>query len=504
MKLNHIYQGDALEVLKTFPDNSISTCICDPPYGLKFMGKKWDYDVPSIELWKEVLRVMKPGGTLLAFAGSRTQHRMAVNIEDAGFILKDTLMWLYGSGFPKATDISKQIDKKFGAGRKIITESPNSVGRRNRESWALANPKKKFYIDKPATPEAKQWNGYKSHGLKPAYEPIVMAIKPNEGSYAQNALKWGVSGLNMDGGRIKTNDNLNGGAYSGGERSGGDWKEKSGFRNDKLIGQYQQPQGRFPANILLDEEAAKDKKWSRFFYVAKASKKERNMGLDKTVIINIIKVWKENNIIKEESLVQLLVDTGILQGRGTVAFGTENKNGLEWNTVLFGKGLMEKYQKDITSTILTATNLTTTSKIFNWLQLLLTKEYTLDVNLLTENGGSRVGNVANSNQLQITTNEKLVSRLGVKNVALGTQLRISVREGSNIHSTVKPLKLMEYLVKLTKMPNDNQIYLDPFLGSGTTAMACKKLGRNWIGIEIEPEYIKIAEARIRAVQKPML
>lgn len=105
-----IYQGDCLDVLRTFDSESIDTLITDPPYGLSFMGKKWDYDVPVVEIWKECLRVLKPGGTALIFAGSRTQHRMACNVEDAGFILKDCIMWLYGSGFPKATDISKQLD----------------------------------------------------------------------------------------------------------------------------------------------------------------------------------------------------------------------------------------------------------------------------------------------------------------------------------------------------------------------------------------------------------
>jgi len=110
--------GEALEELKKIDSNSIDSIITDPPYGLSFMGKKWDYDVPSVELWKECLRILKPGGTALIFAGSRTQHKMAVNVEDAGFILKDCIMWLYGSGFPKATDISKQLDK--GHERKVV------------------------------------------------------------------------------------------------------------------------------------------------------------------------------------------------------------------------------------------------------------------------------------------------------------------------------------------------------------------------------------------------
>ena len=115
MKLIH---GDCLEKLKELEPNSVDTIITDPPYGILFMGKKWDYEVPKVEVWKECLRVLKPGGTALIFAGSRTQHRMAVNVEDAGFVLKDTIMWIYGSGFPKATDISKQLDK--GNRRKVI------------------------------------------------------------------------------------------------------------------------------------------------------------------------------------------------------------------------------------------------------------------------------------------------------------------------------------------------------------------------------------------------
>jgi len=114
-----IYLGDCLGVMEELPENSIDTMITDPPYGLKFMGKKWDYNVPSIEIWKECLRVLKPGATALIFAGSRTQHRMAVNAEDAGFIIKDCIMWIYGSGFPKSADISKQLDKMAGKERKV-------------------------------------------------------------------------------------------------------------------------------------------------------------------------------------------------------------------------------------------------------------------------------------------------------------------------------------------------------------------------------------------------
>ena len=146
-----IIHGEALEELKKMEDNSIDTIITDPPYGISFMGKKWDYDVPSIELWKEALRVLKSGGTLLTFAGSRTQHRMAVNIEDAGFILKDTIMWLYGSGFPKATDISKQLDKRAGKEPKKISRNPNSREKATKDNnlYESGTVGKTDYITEP-------------------------------------------------------------------------------------------------------------------------------------------------------------------------------------------------------------------------------------------------------------------------------------------------------------------------------------------------------------------
>ena len=115
-----LYLGDCLDVLKTLPTNSVDSVVCDPPYGLSFMGKKWDYDVPSVEIWAECLRVLKPGGHLLAFAGTRTQHRMAVRIEDAGFEIRDMIAWVYGSGFPKSLDVSKALDKAAGAEREVV------------------------------------------------------------------------------------------------------------------------------------------------------------------------------------------------------------------------------------------------------------------------------------------------------------------------------------------------------------------------------------------------
>jgi len=123
-----LHSGDCLELLATLPDNSVDSIVTDPPYGLSFMGKKWDYDVPKVEIWEECMRVLKPGGHLLAFAGTRTQHRMAVRIEDAGFEIRDMIAWVYGSGFPKSLDVSKAIDKAAGAEREVIGHSENGEG----------------------------------------------------------------------------------------------------------------------------------------------------------------------------------------------------------------------------------------------------------------------------------------------------------------------------------------------------------------------------------------
>ena len=204
-----IINADCLEAMKQMDDNSVHSIVTDPPYGLSFMGKKWDYDVPSREIWVEALRVLKPGGFLLSFAGSRTYHRMAVAIEDAGFEIRDQIMWIYGSGFPKSHNISKGIDKKLGAEREMIRKpfSPQQMMMKdgqNERPWQNKAKEVGFHetaSNEPATPEAKQWQGWGT-ALKPAHEPIVVARKPVEGTVADNILEHGVGGINIDGSRV--------------------------------------------------------------------------------------------------------------------------------------------------------------------------------------------------------------------------------------------------------------------------------------------------------------
>ena len=199
-----LLHGDCLDVLRTLPSASVDAVVTDPPYGLSFMGKRWDYDVPSVEVWQECLRVLKPGGHLLAFAGTRTQHRMAVRIEDAGFEIRDMIAWVYGSGFPKSLDVSKAIDKADGAEREIV--GPNRFahlnGKENANCYGKASRPDE---SAPATDAARQWQGWGT-ALKPALEPITVARKPLDGTVAANVLEHGTGALNIDGCRVENPD----------------------------------------------------------------------------------------------------------------------------------------------------------------------------------------------------------------------------------------------------------------------------------------------------------
>ena len=238
--MNKIIQGDCLEVLKTMPDNSVDSLVTDPPYGISFMGKKWDYDIPSVDVWREALRVLKPGGHALIACGTRTQHRMACAIEDAGFEIRDTVAWLYGSGFPKSLNISKAVDKSAGIERNFAEHTRVDTGFRFQAGQTGALPAQ--------TPEAKQWSGWGT-ALKPAMELWTLCRKPlSEPTGAANVLKWGTGGINVDGCRVGTDDKYSypngagGNSFSVGEKPDG--KRTKSVENNLL--------GRFPANIIHD------------------------------------------------------------------------------------------------------------------------------------------------------------------------------------------------------------------------------------------------------------
>lgn len=200
-----IYHGDCLEVMRGLPDASIDAVVTDPPYGLSFMGKRWDYDVPAVDVWRECLRVLKPGGHLIAFGGSRTYHRLAVNVEDAGFEIRDQVMWVYGSGFPKSLDVSKAIDREAGAEREVVGRIRRDAGSKSAHQFESSR-ELEFDITSPTTDAAKQWDGWGT-ALKPAHEPAVLARKPFPGTVAQNVQAHGTGAVNVGACRVAVSSN---------------------------------------------------------------------------------------------------------------------------------------------------------------------------------------------------------------------------------------------------------------------------------------------------------
>jgi len=330
-----LIKGDCLDKLKELKDNSVDSVVTDPPYHLTsivkrfgkkdsgaskgFMGKEWDGgDIAfRTEVWEECLRVLKPGGYLLSFGGTRTYHRMTVAIEDSGFEIRDCIFWTYGSGFPKSHNIGKAVDKLQGNEREV-------VGSRKLQGTTLHEGNfRKNHDEIDLTKGNSEWEGWGT-ALKPAVEPIVMARKPFKGSVAQNVLEWGTGGINIDECRIKyqsEDDKWKNNLQISTENSNNGWKRDA---HKKPIERESNSQGRFPANLILDEEAGKlldeqsgklnkqakcktDNKsgWqneyvggdkvnsverklyldeggaSRFFYCPKVSKRERNEGIQK-------------------------------------------------------------------------------------------------------------------------------------------------------------------------------------------------------------------------------
>lgn len=328
--MNKILVGDCLIKLKELQDNSVDSIVTDPPYELGFMGKSWDNTgiANNVDMWKECLRVLKPGGHLLAFSGTRKYHRMASAIEDAGFEVRDMIEWVYGSGFPKSLNIGKAVDKLQGNEREVV-DNPYKNRRPNGNSWV------EQIGDKPDdyTKGTSEWEGWGT-ALKPAHEPICMARKPlGEKTVAENCLKWGTGGINIDECRVKFEDTPNPATnplyrYKNDYKQVTDNGQHEGV-NVKFTNSLNPPSelGRFPANLIHDnseevrecfpeQKSSGNRKnvqyknpnkpvvdfgggikndfndsgnASRFFksivYVPKASKSERNKGCEELYIL---------------------------------------------------------------------------------------------------------------------------------------------------------------------------------------------------------------------------
>jgi site-specific DNA-methyltransferase (adenine-specific) len=429
-----LHLGDCLDVLRTFADNSVDSIVTDPPYGLSFMGKKWDYDVPSEAIWAECLRVLKPGGHLLAFAGTRTQHRMACRIEDAGFEIRDMIAWVYGSGFPKSLDVSKAIDKAAGAEREVVGIGPHcglhhrgGVDSFTDDGWTAQNRDGNHSIlTTPATEAAKQWQGWGT-ALKPSLEPITMARKPFACTVAANVLQHGTGALNIDASRV---------GYAGTEdaaaaaAAAAEIRGKQAHRNTEGWGMGVQQLdrdeilagpaglGRWPANLIHDGSA------------------------------EVLAVFVETGPAKSS-----------MRGEKTSA-GTHD-------------GWARDSHKGFDSVRGHNDSGGSAARFF----------YCAKASAEDRNEGMH----SFASQQQDPT-RKAGDPGGDNPRNRGAQAR------QNHHPTVKPTDLMRYLLRLVTPPHG--VALDPFLGSGSTGKAAMLEDLRFIGIERDPAYFAIACARL--------
>jgi site-specific DNA-methyltransferase (adenine-specific) len=367
-----IYHGDLLEVLPQLAKTSVDCVVTDPPYFLAFMEREWDKGTYSPVHWEAIARVCKPGAMMLAFGGTRTFHRLTCAIEDAGWEIRDCMMWLYGQGMPKSLDISKAIDKAAGAERKVVgkyqppgMDKPWNLrnAKDNRTVDVFASSRNNLDVTAPATDGARRWQGWGT-GLKPAWEPIILAMKPLDGTFVANAERHGVAGLNIDACRIDC---------------------RGGHHN-----------GRFPANVLFDDEASQ----------------------------------------------QLDAQSGILKSGLMKSGQRRNKSK--------GDGGYHGDFPDVATASGTYGDCGGASRFF-----------------FCAKSSSRERNA------------------GCEHL------------GGNDHPCVKPLALMKYLLTLVSTPSGG-IILDPFAGSGTTALAARQLGRRCICVELDRHNCDIAVARVEA------
>lgn len=462
-----ILTGDCRERLKSIPDNSIDAIVTDAPYELGFMGKGWDSSgiAYNVDVWRECFRVLKPGGHLLAFGGTRTHHRMTCAIEDAGFEIRDELDWLYGSGFPKSLDVSKAIDRELGQPRAVAgigdAVDRNALDFGGSTGKAKNGLKTDWVETAPNTPQATEWEGWGT-ALKPAREPIVMARKPFDDTVAANVLRHGVGGINIDACRIATSDNLNGGAYSTGGRESLPGDDRSGPAagmfaegQGRLPGQYVQKAGRWPANLILTHSDACERIGNKRIKAITGTAAGRMKG--------------------KQSDVYGIYDGSPDAGKAT---GYGDSDGMEtveqWHcTPDCPVHLLDEQS---------GPNCGAAAPVKGTEQSSPTKDIYGKFN--DRLPGTFFGDTGGASRFFYTAKTSKKERnAGCESLPKG-----------NDHPTVKPIGLMRYLCKLVTPPGG--LVLDPFAGSGSTGCAAVLEGFNFVGIELEPHHVEIAKCRI--------
>ena len=505
--MHTIIHGDCLEELKNLDDNSIDAVICDPPYGLSntkpqqvadvlkawvtgdtvsvpakrggFMGKDWDSFVPPPAVWAECLRVLKPGGHMAVFAGSRTQDLMGLSIRLAGFEIRDTLGWIYGSGFPKSMDVSKAIDRAAGAEREVIGSKVTGNAKQRTSAtgeFADGNHGGQQVVDvtAPATPEAQRWDGWGT-ALKPAIEPIILARKPLDGTVANNVLAHGVGGLNIDACRVGNESRIN--LPAGNKANSGGVYKFSNAEVDAFNGaKPAEVVGRFPANVLLDEHAAKEM--------------DKQSGVLKGRV-GMTKHGSGTNSVygTYERSAQSLVSDGVEDSGGASRFfpvfkseeeTPETKGRFPANVLLDEHAAAEMDEQSGVS--VSRANTSSDNRGAEGSHIFASASFGRrdPSNSYNDSGGASRFFPVFKYQAKAPKRERPVL----------------VREdGTKIqHPTVKPLALMEWLITL--ITPEGGLILDPFAGTGTTLQAATNKGFNPIGIEADADYIQLINKRM--------
>jgi len=511
-----VHCGDCLEVLRGLPDCSVDSVITDPPYELGFMGKSWDAQGISFrtDVWAECLRVAKPGATLLAFGGTRTYHRIAVAIEDAGWYIADSIHWVYGTGFPKSLDIGKAIDKRAGAEQEVVGPNLHScagrapgimhIGGQNArpqmEQRMVAEGNDKPPITAPATDLAREWDGWGT-ALKPSHEPIILARKPCEGSFAANAAKWGVAGLWIDGARVGTTvetwpatrsyapGQIQPGGVGKTESTGtppaGRWPPNTVFSHapgcrcvgtEKVAGHKGYPNGPkgngFHGGIGRMPDGSRD-----------GAAVDGHADPDGT---ETVAKWE----CVEGCPVRLLGEqsgesVGSDRPRHNTADAHNRTNSMartnhDWETAGHAdRGTAARFFPQFDA------------EPFLYCAKASRAERERGLEGMDAQPPRPAGN--GFGECTIFNGENGDEDWKAKNPSKPTR---------NPHPTVKPVALMRWLCRLTKTPSGG-IVLDPFGGSGTTGVAAIQEGRDFVLIEQDPAYCDIARARIADAQKPV-
>lgn len=452
-ELGKLYHGDCLEIMPELEPNSADLLLTDPPYGYSFMGKDWDKAVPKVEVWKECLRVLKPGAFCLVMSAPRQDvlSRMMMNLETAGFRTDFTsIYWTYASGFPKAGNIGKIVDKRLGAKRKIIKNEDTrsrydnckrqSSGHGNNTNIDFGSQKGLVNITTPATDQAKALDGsYAGFQPKPAVEVIIVCMKPlDENTFVDQAMKNRKGITWLDDCRIPYNkydieeyipDRV---GYKDGINHQPIYNNKSTFGGkqtpDKKIGGFQ-PQGRFPANLLVSDD-----------------------------VLNDGKVRESQRIEKPCNTPNLKTEWGgtIQTNRGARGYSDSGSFSRYFDLDAWDRGARDTFP----FMIVPKASKGEKNKGCEDLPL---QEAHYGKNMSSSDKGTISGS-------------KLPSR--------------------NFHPTVKPLKLFRYLITLASRPGD--MVLDPYVGSGTTAVACEQLSRKWIIIDDIKDYCEISVKRIES------